>query len=111
MNPVPRVPFLYAYSLDKNAPVTMEVDYLLRWDENELFAENPLFSTVLEHFTMCYEQPITSQKILLFKFQFVKRIDAILLVVLTSTYTPFGRSFAEQAIGFDGLFFLYFLLF
>jgi len=28
---------------------------------------------ILEHFTMCYEQPITSQKILLFKFQFVRQ--------------------------------------
>ena len=29
-------------------------------------------------------------------FQFVERIDAILLVVFTPAYTPFGRSFAEK---------------
>jgi len=30
------------------------------------------------------------------KFQFVERIDAILLVVFTSAYTPFGRTFATK---------------
>ena len=35
-----------------------------------------------------------NQKLKTDKFQFVERIDAILLVVFTPAYTPFGRSFA-----------------
>ena len=32
---------------------------------------------------------------------FDERIDAILLVVFTPTYTPFGRSFAKKVDNFD----------
>jgi len=36
-----------------------------------LFAKTPLFSTVLEHFTVCYKQSITLQKFVIVKLEFI----------------------------------------
>ena len=43
-----------------------------------------------------FRNPLKQNYISLSKFQFVERIDAILLVVFTPAYTPFGRSFARK---------------